>query len=362
MKRTILATIAIAAAGALPAIAASSPRSDLPQISQFQAGNEVVLEIEGSRLDGVLTQTDVTAGQIPGVQTLQADLADGYMRVATDGEYLSGVVATDRGTWWITDHEGELVVVDDADAAARIPASDRVIEPLDGGKAVDCSSLDWTPEIGEADTLLGTGDEHDFEVGFAVDELYVSTYGAAWPVRLAATINNIDAVLVRDTTINLVTEEVRVVPQTVVADTTSETLDRLQDHYVATAGGQVGETVFLFSGTDFTNAGGQVNCVGSAGRTSVSYGVASVAGGDYEFFGTLVLLPDAATKIGAHELAHTLSAHHHYANCVEAATVYNPVHTTDACTIMINDWGLIGLRFSSVSRLAMAGWADRYGI
>jgi hypothetical protein len=362
MKRTILAVIAVSAAATLPAIAASSPRSELPDISAFRAGNAVSLQLDGLPASGHLTATEVTRDQLPGVQTLHADLSNGYMRVATDGTHLSGVVATDRGTWWLTDHDGAIVAIDDADAIARIPEAKRTIEPFDMPKAVDCSSLDWTPEIGDADTLLGGAEEHDFEVAFAVDEKYVEAYSAAWPVRLASTINNIDAVLSRDTMINIVTVDVRTVPQTVVAPTTSETLDRLQDHYNATAGGQLGETVFLFSASDFTNAGGQVNCVGSAGRTDVSYGVASVAGGDYEFFGALILLPDAATKIGAHELGHTLSAHHHYANCAEAATVYNPVHTTDACTILINDWGLIGLRFSSVSRLAMAGWVDRYDI
>jgi len=283
-------------------------------------------------------------------------------RLATVDGRSAGVFVNEQGTWWLaSDEAGDLVAIDDRDAAARIPLDERRIEP-DAMAAVSCDSLDWTPVLAPPTHLVSGSPLRTFSVAFAYDAAYQERYGAGWNATLLATISAIDALLTRDASIHLVAARIDEVPADLAADTTSDTLVRLQDHYNATYGGQLAETVFLFSGRDFSNAGGQVNCVGSAGRTNVSYGVASVAGGDYEFPGGLVLLPDPGIKIGAHELGHTLSAHHHYANCVEAAPYYNPIHTTDACTVLINDWGLVGLRYSSLERLTMAGWAEAYDI
>ncbi|HVL33505.1 MAG TPA: hypothetical protein VM600_07990, partial [Actinomycetota bacterium] len=126
-------------------------------------------------------------------------------------------------------------------------------------------------------------------------------------------------------------------------------------------GGLARDNAHLFTGKDLTNAAGQVNCVGSAGRTTVSYSVGTTVGGPFQF-GPLILLPDVATKVGAHELAHTLSDHHHYSNCTESAVNYNPIYTMDVCTVMINDWGLINMTFSTVDKLAVRGWAKKYNI
>lgn len=334
----------------------------LPEVAAFEADRTITIGLDGIATKVPLTDTDVLApGTLEGVRTLKGELPGGYIRVATDGRALSGVAVTNRGTWWLAERDGAVIAVDDHDAAARIPAGRRMIEP-EAAAAQGCDSLGWTPVLSSPRTLVEGTTARTFEVAFAIDPAYVTKYGTSWQTKLSATVNNMDAVLSRDTDISLRAAAVILVPQSVVAATTTETLARLQDHFNLNHGGQVGETVFLFTPTDFTNAAGQVNCVGSAGRTSVSYGVATVLGGDYAYPGGLVLLPDAATKIGMHELAHTLSAHHHYANCVEAATVYNPTHTTDACTVLINDWGLVALRFSSLSRLAMMGWADRYDI
>lgn len=283
-------------------------------------------------------------------------------RLATVDDRSSGVFVSDAGTWWLaSDAAGALVAVADRAAVDRIPLADRRIEEPSMA-AVSCDSLNWTPVFASPTHLVEGSALRSFEVAFAYDEAYRQRYGAGWNATLLATISTIDALLTRDASIRLVAARIDEVPASLAADTTDDTLDRLQDHYVAEHGGQLAETVFLFSGREFTNAGGQVNCVGSAGRTRVSYGVASVSGGDYAFPGGLVLLPDPGIKIGAHELGHTLSAHHHYANCVEAAPYYEPMHTTDACTVLINDWGFIGLRYSSLERLSMAGWADAYDL
>lgn len=358
MKKLILTSTVVAASATawhpvahgantlrIPGLAQSVITHDLPPISSDKT-------LEGVELFDLRVPGD------PGA----------WGRLARNGASASGVLVTRTGTTWLgADDAGSLVAISDLDAVARIPLAERVIEPRD--VAVDCSSTGWSPVFADHTRLADYGEDRTFTVAFAYDQAYQQVYGEDWQTTLATTISTIDEVLYRDAGIHLEVFEdsergigIEEVPASAVASTTGETLDRLQDHYIATYGGQLGETVFLFSGVNFTNAGGQVNCVGSAGRTNVSYGVASVALGDFEYADTIVMLPDPGIKIGAHELGHTLSAHHHYANCVEAAGDYNPIHPSDACTILINDWGLIALRYSSLERLAMMGWADEYEI
>lgn len=62
-------------------------------------------------------------------------------------------------------------------------------------------------------------------------------------------------------------------------------------------------------------------------------------------------------KILAHEVAHLLGAHHHYANCAENVPAAALDGSTDACTLMFNDVGLIGLRISSLNRPVIRGHA-----
>jgi hypothetical protein len=351
----ILAAGVVAAAVIAPIASSGAARSDRLRIPGLDGATLTIERHE------IAPPTDAFDGaHVFALSDVRAPGSWGRLAVV-DG-HASGVFVSDEGTWWLADgSDGMLRAVPDADAVARIPLAERRIED-DEMAAVSCDSLNWTPVLASPTHLVSGSPARTFNVAFAYDAAYQARYGASWNATLLATISTIDALMFRDASIHVVANRIDQVPAGLAADTTTETLVKLQDHYNATYGGQLAETVFLFSGRDFTGPAGQVNCVGSAGRTNVSYGVASVAGGDHAYPGGLMLLPDPGIKIGAHELGHTLSAHHHYANCAEAAPFYNPVHTTDACTVLINDWGLIGLRFSSLERLTMAGWADAYDI
>ena len=62
-------------------------------------------------------------------------------------------------------------------------------------------------------------------------------------------------------------------------------------------------------------------------------------------------------KILAHEVAHLLGAHHHYANCAESVPAATLSSSADACTLMFNDIGLVSLRFSTLNRPVVRGHA-----
>lgn len=63
---------------------------------------------------------------------------------------------------------------------------------------------------------------------------------------------------------------------------------------------------------------------------------------------------NTTAKIAAHEIAHLLGAHHHYANCAEGDKGAI-VPEMALCTVMINDVGLVSLQFSTLERSVVRG-------
>lgn len=260
-----------------------------------------------------------------------------------------------RGAYRIEARDGRETIARDAGVGPAGP-----IEPRSAGE--DCDSLFWTPQLASPAYLALGAPDRIFDVAFVVDGSFVENEGEDWAAVATAHINAIDGLFDASFDVRLAVVHLIDVPDSEIpGTTTTQLLDGLQAMYRTTYPDLVRENAHLFTGRDLTNAAGQVNCVGSAGRTSVSYSVGTTVGGPFQF-GPLLLLPDVAVKVSAHELAHTLSAHHHYANCIEPLPTYDPINTTDACTVMINDWGLIQLKFSAVERLTVRGWADFYGI
>lgn len=68
----------------------------------------------------------------------------------------------------------------------------------------------------------------------------------------------------------------------------------------------------------------------------------------------------STAKIAAHEIAHLLGAHHHYANCVEGATTAVADRHLGTCTMMFNDVGLVNLHFSALEAAVIRGHALAY--
>ncbi len=113
------------------------------------------------------------------------------------------------------------------------------------------------------------------------------------------------------------------------------------------------DLVYVLTNKDLTfngNTGvaGLADCIGG-----VRYGHRAFAiGEDFEFenrrFFALGLARDATARIAAHELGHLLGAHHHYANCAQAARALADADATP-CTIMFNDLTFVGASFSTAS-------------
>ena len=62
-----------------------------------------------------------------------------------------------------------------------------------------------------------------------------------------------------------------------------------------------------------------------------------------------------AAKTFAHEVGHLMGAHHHYANCAEAA-----VPGAAPCTLMFNFVDIQKLQFSTLNSLVVRGHAQLY--
>ncbi len=74
-------------------------------------------------------------------------------------------------------------------------------------------------------------------------------------------------------------------------------------------------------------------------------------------------LGNFTAKVAAHEIAHLLGAHHHYANCHEGLAkevVAGGDVDAGPCTLMINDVSLATLNFSTVDSAIVRGHAVRY--
>lgn len=380
MKRTVGVAVLCVALSSVAVRAATADLVPGPDVwrAAARSGVPVELRVHGRALRLAMRQTHAFADtDVIGLDGAHHDLGDvlvlagsvagatrQWARVVVTDEMVTGLIHADGGDITLAPaRDGSVRVVDARDIAGALQGRSSIIEPGDAEAAESCDSLEWTPEVAAPTEFVSGSALRTFDVAFAVDETFVKQHPNDWAALVTSFVNTIDG-LYRDSfdlTIRIV--HIVAIPDAVVSATTTDgLLVQLQDYYAATYPAVVRDNAHLFTGKDLTNAAGQVNCVGSAGRTSVSYSVGTTVGGPYTFFGALVLLPDVATKVGAHEMAHTLSDHHHYANCAEAAPNINPVHTTDVCTVMINDWGLINMTFSTVDKLMVRGWIAKYNI
>ncbi|MGH2831057.1 MAG: M12 family metallo-peptidase [Actinomycetota bacterium] len=388
MGRRIAGLLLVAVAGAtLIGTGAGAAQVSFPGsrawLDAARSGSAVRVYAGGRALDVMVRETSLLApgatvtgldgnGVAPGATTLSGEVAGvkgSWVRLTVTDEWVLGNVAVPGlGAFAVgRDRKGRDVVLSAATIREGLIRSgvSTVIEPGEAqAAATDCDSLDWTPIVASPLTLIQQDPLRTFDVAFAVDQTFVNSHPADWAALALSFVNSVDGLFRSAFDIRIAVVHLVVIPDAAVPSTTTDgLLVELQDYYLATYPNLVRDNVHLFTGKDPTNAAGQVNCVGSAGRTDVSYSVAQGdPGGPYNFGLGLNLLPDGALKISVHELAHTLSAHHHYANCVETMPTFDPIRTLDLCTVMINDWGLIQPMFGSLERLTVRGWADDYDI
>lgn len=212
-------------------------------------------------------------------------------------------------------------------------------------------------ELAPASGLRDGWAERRLQVAFAYDAAYGRAFGAnALPaaVFLAATV---DATYAYDLDIRVEAVDIHGHDEAEFPTTHFQgVIEDAQRHYEAAHPSLRRELVHVVTGREIPDAAGMANCIGGAGNESLAYSWGEAAPDRY----SPRIASDASTRIAAHEIGHLLAAHHHYASCGE--TGYRAFRTTEACTIMLPVVDLMQLRFSSLNRLVMRGYADAHDL
>ena len=120
------------------------------------------------------------------------------------------------------------------------------------------------------------------------------------------------------------------------------------------------DVVYTFTTKELVSSGalggsvaGQADCIGGVQYPDAAFAVGEVGLQDERGWNKY------GGKIAAHEVAHLMGAHHHYANCAEADEEGRREDLT-VCTLMFNDVFLISLRMSTINGAIVRGHALEY--
>lgn len=108
----------------------------------------------------------------------------------------------------------------------------------------------------------------------------------------------------------------------------------------------------MLSGEISSSVAGQADCVGGIAYPDAAFAVGE-SGADS------LSGQRRSAKIAAHEIAHLLAAHHHFANCAQGDPNDIAQYATP-CTLMFNDIGLISLKFSTLEAAVVRRWGLDY--
>ena len=127
-----------------------------------------------------------------------------------------------------------------------------------------------------------------------------------------------------------------------------------KDHFGGVRPGWA-DVVYTMVGSELASSvAGKADCVGGIEYPDAAFAVGEVnVATPYDV--------RVSAKIAAHEIAHLLAAHHHYANCAQGERggddrVYN------ACTVLFNDVSLVTLKFSTLEGAVIRRWALDYAV
>jgi hypothetical protein len=114
------------------------------------------------------------------------------------------------------------------------------------------------------------------------------------------------------------------------------------------------DVVYTMLGPELSGSvAGQADCVGG-----IAFPDAAFAVGEFSDLNENEIRKSA--KIAAHEIAHLLAAHHHFANCAEGETSRAADVRIDVCTLMLNDVGLVSLKMSTLEAAVVRRWGLDY--
>ena len=108
----------------------------------------------------------------------------------------------------------------------------------------------------------------------------------------------------------------------------------------------------MVSGELASSVAGQADCVGGIAFDDSAFSVGEASAEDADWVRW-------SGKIAAHEIAHLLAAHHHYANCAQGAPG-DIVEYLQPCTLMFNDVFFISPQFSTLEAAVVRRWALDY--
>lgn len=112
----------------------------------------------------------------------------------------------------------------------------------------------------------------------------------------------------------------------------------------------------LVTGNNDTSVAGQADCIGGVAFPRRAFAVGEALADSPTGIGPVALQKMNAAKVLSHELGHLLGAHHHYANCGEAAGA----SSSAPCTLMFNDVSLQALKFSTLNASVVRGTAQQH--
>lgn len=130
------------------------------------------------------------------------------------------------------------------------------------------------------------------------------------------------------------------------------------------------DIVYVLTNTDITTGGntglaGLADCIGGVRFDNRAFAVGESIGqlGGPFSVGPARLFADLAAEVAAHEIGHLMSAHHHYANCIEGLPPFPSGEMPtelDPCTLMFNVVDFTSLNFSTVNQFTVRGVAETF--
>lgn len=116
------------------------------------------------------------------------------------------------------------------------------------------------------------------------------------------------------------------------------------------------DIVYVLTRVPLTGAvAGQADCIGGVRYDDAAFGVGE-ARNEYRYQDEIT----RSGRIAAHEIAHLLGAHHHYANCAQGDTLSLARLYGSICTLMFNDLFFVSGFFSTAEAAAVRGHALAY--
>jgi hypothetical protein len=158
-------------------------------------------------------------------------------------------------------------------------------------------------------------------------------------------------------------------PGTITSDVTTDILNQAKNTLPGRRVPNEFDVVEILTHRDIQALGlnavaGQAECIGGSAFKQHSFEVSEAqetVDQSGVAFGPIVLVPNVAAKITAHEMGHLFGGQHHYANCIETIHPDEFIGTDSSpCDIMFNDVDFISLHFGTLNGRIIRGYALTY--